>query len=499
MKKVLLINPAESTPGWPTTPRAVEPMGLLYVAGAFQEIGVETTLLDLQLGFGDQEEIYRGIARSEYSAAGIALASQACVWDALKIAQDLKNLNPDLPIFSGGVFASLNPEWVLDTTPAIDFVVIGEGEPFVTEFVLDPGNWKQIPNVRYRGQLLHQGNLPATTLSRPHIRPDRSLTFEVIKRGEAPSVVATRGCGGGCTFCCISHYYGSSWQSREVGEVHQEIEDLVRNFGVRRIHLVDDNLFGHSRGAKEWVRSFITAMKNFDPPLRFKTTCRLDDLDEHLIPDIKRAGFDLLKIGIETFSRKTQKVYHKGMLRYKAEAKLDALLKTGINVSLGFIMFDPYCSLRDIEENLEFLLNYPDCWGRHLLRSKLVAYQNTPIIASLQKDGLALESGILGVSWRFQDQKVADFHRRFEAMLRGRILPLEWEYFHHQRSLLRQGFDPPRSAEIDALFKNCWIDIFTGTLKHQRPSSSLENRLLDLTSLVEEYGQSTPSIPIAEN
>lgn len=149
-KNILLINPRQSIPDWPTMPRAVEPMGLLYVAGAFRDLGIAVDLIDYQLGFGEPAKIYPQVARKKYAGAGIALADQACLWSALQIAQDLKNLCPDLPIFTGGVFATLNAEWILEVTPAIDFVVMGEAEPFVLEFMNHHGSWKNIGHVFHR-------------------------------------------------------------------------------------------------------------------------------------------------------------------------------------------------------------------------------------------------------------------------------------------------------------------------------------------------------------
>ncbi|MBK6930759.1 MAG: radical SAM protein [Saprospirales bacterium] len=475
MEKILLINPPEQRPEWPTMPRAVEPMGLLYVAGAFRDSGVQADLLDLQLSVGDRENIYAQVSGGEYPAAGIALSSQACLWNALAIAQDLKNLYPRIVLFTGGVFASLNWEWILETAPAFDFVVVGEGEPFVFAFVQDPRNWKGISGVRHRGQTAPPPLLPARLLTTPRVLPDRSLTAEVIRQGEAPSVVATRGCGGACTFCCVSHYYGSSWQSRAVEDIFREVESLVALFGARQIHLVDDNLFGHERGAKAWIRSFVQAMGRFNPTLRFKTTCRLDDLDEDLIPDIKKAGFSLLKIGVETFSKAAQKKYKKGILREKAARKLDALREAGIGISLGFIMFDPYCSLADLRENLDFLLDYPECWSRHLLRSRLVAYRNTPIETSLEKDGLLVSRGIMGSQWRFGDSEVAAVYDRFEDFLRLHMLPLEWDIYRFQQSRRKEGLSPAVPRTVESQLKEAWLELFQAALENRAPDLKPNN------------------------
>jgi hypothetical protein len=480
MERVLLINPAETPPAWPTMPRAVEPMGLLYVAGAFNLAGVEITPVDLQLGYGDLEMAYQDIMRGSFGGVGIALGSQACLWSALEIARQVKKLHPAVPVFTGGVFASLNAEWLLKTTGAFDFVVIGEAEPFVFEFVERQGRWQGLPTVQDRTPGAQQPALPVPVFAAaPLDSPDRSLTRTVIDRGETPSVVASRGCGGGCSFCCISRYYGSKWQPRDIQAICRELEALAERFSVRRFHLVDDNLFGHARGSREWAMPFLQALTRFDPPLSFKTTCRLDDLDETLIPMLRPAGFDLLKIGVETFSQQTQRVYGKPISRQTAAGKLDRLREAGVGVSLGFIMFDPYCGVADLHKNLDFLLEYPDFWSRHLLRSKLIAYRGTRIEKLLERHGLATSKSIKGTQWRFRDPGVAEVHRRFERLLRTEILDIELKLYYHQPAAIRAGQTPARLGELVTLLQTCWIDLFSHALEN-KPLTARTQRHLSL-------------------
>lgn len=486
--RVLLINAAENAPAWPTMPRAVEPMGLLYVAGAFEQAGVEVTLVDLQLESGDLQAAYEEVARGRLGGVGIALSSQACLWSAAKIAQDIKNLCPPTPVFAGGVFASLNADWLLELMPAFDFVVVGEAEPFVFEFVNQGGRWEHLHAARHRArQKVDQPALPAQVLVAPRVAPDRSLTRAVIERGEAPSVVASRGCGGGCSFCCISRYYGSRWKPRDVEDVCRELEELVEHFGTRRFHLVDDNLFGHAEGARTWVASFIEALARFDPPLSVKTTCRLDDLDETLIPHLRRAGFDLLKIGLETFGQESQSVYGKRISQDTAARKLDLLRQAGVGVSLGLIMFDPYCSISDLRQNLDFLLHCPDDWSRHLLRGKLIAYRGTHIERRLQRDGLVTSASILGAEWRFRNQDVAEVHRRFEGLLRAEILESELRLYHRQKAAIRAGQTPPRLGELEHLLKASWTDLFRHALDERPRTAGVERKLRHLRACVDDF------------
>jgi radical SAM superfamily enzyme YgiQ (UPF0313 family) len=491
MRPVLLIQPAETAPDWPYIPRAVEPMGLLYVSGAFQQYGVETELLDLQLGYGTLRAALDSVAAGRYSGIGVALASQACLENALEIAVQVRQVNHTVPLFTGGVFASINARWLLESHPEFDAVVVGEGEAFAAAFAqrgsLEPG----LPGMVDRATLVQQEvQFPVALFTAPPVWPDRRLMPLVVARGESPSVVASRGCGGGCSFCCSAYYYGSRWKGRTVEDVQAELAALVQEGVGRDVHLVDDNLFGHVPGCREWSLALLEALAEFSPRLRIKTTCRLDDLDESLLPVMQRAGIRLLKIGVETFSEETQRIYGKRISREEASRKLDLLTAAGMDVSLGFIMFDPYCRLEDLQVNLDFLRQYPKCWGRNLLRSRLIAYRGTRIERHLERDGLAVSRDIFGTQWRFRDGRVHQVQQRLEGWLRQEILPVENYIYQQQKTAMQQGRPPASTRELSESLQTCWLDLFTCALTDQQPSESFYIRLRQVeASAVDIFGQ----------
>ena len=467
-RRILLLNPAESTPAWPTMPRAVEPMGLLYVAGAFAACGVEVAIVDLQLEHGDLEAARRELAEGHFAGVGIALASQACLWSGLALAQEARNAGPEVPIFAGGVFATLNAEWLLQTSPCLDAVVVGEGEPFAQRFVSSGG--------RLEGPYAHTrsaGAPPALPVSQSsvHWTPDRSLTAAVVARGEAPSVVATRGCRGGCSFCCVSRYYGPAWLPRPVADVRDEIVALARTFRSARIHVVDDNLFGHGPRSSDWVRELVAALAAVPGRPGLKTTCRVDDLEPDRIERLAGAGVELLKIGIETLCERTQGFYGKRFDRDRAAAVLERVAQAGIDVSLGFIMFDPFCTIGDLATNLDFLLQRPRTWSRHLLRSRLVAYRRTRIEERLQRMGLVTRTGISGSQWRFEDDSVARVHAVFERLLRAHVLPVERALYDLQRAALSGARRPPAPARVADALRDAWVALLRGALDGREHAS----------------------------
>jgi radical SAM superfamily enzyme YgiQ (UPF0313 family) len=486
-QNILLINPMPGAPLWPTMPRAVEPMGLLYVGGAFKSAGCDVDILDEQLRFGHIELILARVAARKYDAAGIAIQDQSRLWNALRMAQDIKNLCPEMPVFAGGVFSSLNASWLLQTSPALDFVVVGEGEGFAMEFVRRKGRWKDIPHLACRHNAALAPALPVRLLTEPEVQPLRVMAPFVLERGEAVSVVASRGCTGGCTFCCVQGYYGSKWQARPVNHLMKELEDLIRRFHASRIYIVDDNMFASSSKARSWLEDFLVSASGLPGSPQFKTTCRLDDLDVSFLPAIKKGGFTLLKIGIETFCEETQRVYHKRISRDDAAQKIDRLHNAGIDTSLGFIMFDPYCRIADLRENLDFLLLYKNSWGRHLLRSALIVYNGTRINEQLERDGLVSSKSILGSTWRFRDPEVSRVYRRYDNLLREELLDIEYRLFNHQKALLDAHSAPRSMKELESLLKDCWISLFQRALDGCAVSSRDRGRLSDLAAAVNDY------------
>ncbi len=486
--RILLIQPAGCLPAWPTRPRAVEPMGLLYVAGAFRDAGADVEIIDMALGFGDLEKAFLKLSSGYYDMVGIALASQAVLWNGLAMAWDIKNTAPGTPIFTGGVFATLNAQWLLEATPAIDCVVLGEGEAFAQQIVLEKGNYRKIDSACYRDKpAMDQAPFFAPFSSGCNVRPDRRLLPRVLARGETPSIVATRGCGGGCSFCCISKYSGSRWRGRNALDVVQELKELYERFGTLQFHLIDDNLFGHTPSARDWIRQFLSALESTDLQFSFKTTCRLDDLDTDLIPDIKRAGFKLLKIGVETFSQATQKKYSKRIKRSEASSILKILEQKEIDVSLGLIMFDPWCTVDDLHENMAFLDEQPKIWGRHLLRSELKAYRGTRVENLIEKEGLSMNRTIMGTQWQFRSSRTKAVFKKFDQFLKSNVLGIEWKIYNVQKAALSKNLKPEVPASFLEMLKLSWIKLFKDALTGESVSDKTMNYLQLLNNETDRY------------
>jgi anaerobic magnesium-protoporphyrin IX monomethyl ester cyclase len=487
-EKILLVNPVRGMPRWPTLRKPAEPVELIYLAGALKSASWDVSILDLQLDYGDPDDLYRSIALNHFPVVGVAIPDRLFLWGGLKITRNVKNLNETTRVFTFGLLAAMNAGRLLDIASSIDFVVTGDLEEFAQESVQESAG----STTRFSGLSSIEHRIAKSR--RRHIRPgghaspnmrgtraldisfaDRRMTSCVIKGGGNPAVAASHGCSGECSFCCVSGYYASVWRPRPVEHVRDELRALVDRFNVTEFHLVDSSLLGPTLQARNWASHLCKVLSEFRPRLRLKTSCRLADLDEANIVMLQQAGFRTLKIGMETFCAESQTVYGKNVDREAAIRRLDFIRAGGMEVSIGFIMFDPYLSIGDLRSNLEFLLMYPDCWGRHLLLSELIAYPGTRIEQQLDQDGLALSRSMEGTSWRFRDQEVERVHGRFLDMVTTKILDLEFDHYARcqtaaaERSQAVPFIKATGLADCEDLLKQCWIELFHHALDEGHP------------------------------
>jgi hypothetical protein len=451
----------------------VEPLGLLCTAAAFRRCGVETTIVDLDPD-DDRDELVRGLRGGEFGLIGIALSSQLQVWGAVSVARDAKCICPHAKVVVGGVFATMNSRWILDICPEIDGVCRGEGEMLAQYYADEPRLMSGLLHVVDRSGasvLTSPPRLPkyAETMDEYPL-PARDLLPTVMRYGELPSVITSRGCGATCSFCAIPAFSGMLWRMRSVGSIVDEVRQLHRDYGATRFHLIDDNLFGHTEQTHVKAVRLLDGLAAIPERVEFRAACRIDDVTPGALPKIKAAGITLLKLGVETLGEATQRHYKKLLPEDIVAGRIEDTLRAGIGISLGFIMFDPFCDMATIRRNFNFLLSFPQCWSRHLLRSRLEAYAGTAIEQHISRAGLAVSKSAFGTVWKFQDKEVKEFHDRFAQAARRLLLPVEWTFYAvwrrnmrmHAQGLALLGRDELR--EIDTQIREISVDLFKQAL-----------------------------------
>jgi len=313
-KKVLLINPPESSPGRSTS----APLGLMYIAAVLQVNHISVRILDAFLESWDS--ITQQINEYRPDIVGIACPTYARV-QAIKVAEIVKQNLPDVTVILGGHHPTLMGYQLLENYPFIDLIGIGEGEYLMLDLCKGlklediPGlgfrkNSKIILNAS-RSNIEDLDNLPfpAWNLVNP-IRYGTHRNFVThginLAKEAGAGILFSRGCIGRCNFCS-NHLMWAKWKHRSTRNVVDEIEFLNRTYNIRCFQFNDDCF---SVDKKATIELCVEIIKR-NLQILFSIITRTDCVDEDIVKSLKEAGCYSISFGIETASPKLLKIMHK--------------------------------------------------------------------------------------------------------------------------------------------------------------------------------------------
>ena len=227
MKKVVLVQPYYENI-W-------EPIGLGFIAGYLKKHFVGDLDVQCFQGNFDTDEVIVS-ACADADVIGFSCTSPA--WPhALRLAKEIKKINPTTRTVVGGFHPSALPNECA-AEPAIDQVVIGEGEEVFLEIV------------NGRSEQIIQGTKPPMQAL---AWPDRSVIknirtvdlCESMNGKRTASFQCNRVCPVNCAFCAERIVSGrfnkrnNPIRSRDVSELCDEIEQVIKDLDLTYFKFVD--------------------------------------------------------------------------------------------------------------------------------------------------------------------------------------------------------------------------------------------------------------------
>jgi len=192
----------------------------------------------------------------------------------------LRECFPEVPVLLGGVYATLLPEHAREHSNA-DYVVAGPGE------VALPGILATFARLRFSGD-----------------RPTEHLEFEpaldLMRRVRFLPLLTSRGCPLKCSYCAsgrlVRHFV-----RRKADDVVSEIERARLQHGISDVALYDDAFL---IDARVHALPILEAVYERVPGLRWHTPNGLhaSEIDARVAHAMKRAGFETIRIGLESSS-----------------------------------------------------------------------------------------------------------------------------------------------------------------------------------------------------
>lgn len=277
--KVLLVNTPQSVPETLDFPITVfMPMGLACMAAVLEKNGVGVRILDtLAEGWEnhytrdghrttglDDAEILQGIRAYSPDLIGITAPFSFQARNVYRVAKLAKGWNPKVPIVVGGPHATVQTEKVLQC-PEVDWVIRAEGDHALLELArrLEQGvDVTSVPGLAWRkdGAVVQNGfqyiaDLNQLPMPAHHLLPMEKYFDAATKvrasrsistyRKRWATLITSRGCPFQCVFCSIKPTMGKKWRARSAEKVIEEMEHLVRTYGIEHFDIEDDNFSLH--------------------------------------------------------------------------------------------------------------------------------------------------------------------------------------------------------------------------------------------------------------
>ena len=364
--KVVLLNPntgqserIENEAAWP-------PLGLLYIGTMLRGAGHEVKIVDnarIQLPI---ESIAERVRREDPDIVGVS-ALTPTFRQGIKLAQAIKEENPNIKIVFGNYHPTFEYERLLKKYPIVDCVVLGEGEYTFLELVNameKNGNIMEINGIAFR----HNGGVVKTP-RRPLIReldeipfPNRRLLEQEYRSemvgmlgssGKFTTLLTSRGCPYGCRYCACSAFSLRSVRFRSPKNVVEEME-LLWSEGYEEVGFVDDNLL--LKGKR--VEKICDLLKARKIKLDMWAEARVDQASREVLSKFSRAGCKTVYYGVENGNQKVLDYYGKNITPELSRKAILNSKKAGIeNVIGSFIVGAPIETHEDVRRTFDFAMS----------------------------------------------------------------------------------------------------------------------------------------------
>jgi radical SAM superfamily enzyme YgiQ (UPF0313 family) len=313
------------------------------------------------------DEIEAELAAMKPDVVGISSLFTPYYREALEIARRVKK-RLNVPVVMGGSHASAAPESLL-SSPAVDYVIRGEGEKAFVEFLAFMQGGKPVeavPNLAYKkdGGLCFnpiEDNFSLDELPFPDLTDSAPSNYTLAEK-PMTFMITSRSCPHKCSFCSVHTTFGEKYRLRSLENVLEEIE-LRYDQGYRVIDFEDDNLTYYKSTFKELCRQLIARFPRGALQLVAMNGISYLSLDEEALELMSQAGFSHLNLALVS-SDKTVRETTKRPHTLGAYLKVvEKAFQLGLKIVSYQILGLPSESLESMIQTLAFNARLPVLLG----------------------------------------------------------------------------------------------------------------------------------------
>lgn len=332
-------------------------LGLGYISAALKKAGHRVKVLDgvrEKIEYDPKEWDYVGVtAMSTYFPQAIEEVKRAKQYGIKTVI--------------GGAHVIACPEQSLRDSGA-DFACLGEGEITWTQLAdgLDPRDvqglmWFEngeltVSSPKSFYQNIDDFGMPDWEAIDPRTYPPAPHGMIARAFPLAP-IITTRGCPYKCTYCSAPITAGDKMRFRNPVAVVDEIEMLVKDYGVREIQIEDDNFTlrrSHAEAVcKELLKRKVQVLWSLPNGVR------IDKLDRDLVRLMKESGCYLMALGIESANQRILDMVKKQLNKEIVKKTVCEVVDAGIEAWGFFMIGFPTETKEEIQNTINFALELP--------------------------------------------------------------------------------------------------------------------------------------------
>jgi len=337
------------------------PFFLAYSASLLKKYNFEVTLIDA---------IAEGISYSHclryirHTKADLLV----CETSTVTLDHDLRlleRIGRDIPIVLCGPDVNIRKPAFLEKYKFITYVLVGEYEFTLLDLVQHLDNDKNLKDVLgliYRDANKVKINPPRPLMDLNQLPWPLREGLPMERYNDAPGnmplpsvqMIASRGCPYGCKFCLWPQvmYQGNNYRTRDVVDVINEMEYLVKEMGFKSIYFDDDTF----NCGKERMLRLCNEIKRQKLNVPWAIMARPDLMSEEILENMKEAGLYAIKYGVESATQELLDNINKNMNLKNTENIIRFTKMLGIKTHLTFIFGLPGETKESIRRTIDFAL-----------------------------------------------------------------------------------------------------------------------------------------------
>ena len=322
------------------------PLCLLSLASPLLKAGFLVSLIDGAIT-PDFERVIAHEAR-DAMCLGISLLTGPMIQTAVRVARQVKEARPDLPIIFGGWHPSLLPAQTLEPT-FVDAIVRGQGELTLLEIAqrLVLGNGLAgVRGISHKqdGRIVHEAERPVENINNLPSPAYHLADFDAYARirGKREMGYATSvGCPYACNYCTDQVFYKRRFNAYKSERVVSEVTELVERYRLDEVAFLDSNFPVDVKRALAIGQGLLGQKVKFRWTVQASTdlVCRMSDEDVCMLAE---SGLSHMGFGTESASQEVLSLMNKKHQRiddmYETARKTE---KAGFRVTFNIILGYP--------------------------------------------------------------------------------------------------------------------------------------------------------------